>query len=339
MRNNGGLTCVLLVVLLIPAAARAGQSIRWQPTLDSAKRLADRTNRLVLVHFWAEWCGACRKMERDIIRRPEVAAAVEANFVPVRINVEHFPTTARQYGVTALPAEIVITPQGHVIEKYQGMPTAQEYVARLTRLAAARQRHTAGRYANYPNRAGQPSAAPAVPRQQSQPRVAGNAPPAGTPNPPASPPAQAVPRARLIAPSMPADSHSGNPPLGLDGYCPVQLCDNMQEGKRQWTIGDRRWGAIHRGRTYLFAGPRQQRRFLDAPDRYAPALSGNDVVLAADGGQTVPGRREHGGFFEGRIYLFANEDSLRKFDTNPQHYAAATLRATGAGTPPNRQLH
>ena len=106
MRKTCGLICVMVGALLIPAVLLAQQSIRWQPTLDSAKRLAAQTNRLVLVHFWAEWCGACRRMEQDVMHRPDVATAVHSNFVPVKINVEHFPTTARQYGVTALPTEI-----------------------------------------------------------------------------------------------------------------------------------------------------------------------------------------------------------------------------------------
>ena len=66
--------------------------------------------------------------------------------------------------------------------------------------------------------------------------------------------------------------------------------------------GDCRLGAIHRGRTYLFAGP-DGSSFLAAPDRYAPVASGNDIVLATDQGKVVPGT-EHGVFYENRIYLF-----------------------------------
>ena len=79
----------------------------------------------------------------------------------------------------------------------------------------------------------------------------------------------------------------------------------------------------HRGRTYLFAGPKQRDCFDVAPDRYAPVLSGTDVVLAIEQGQTVLGRREHGAWFEGRVYLFSSEETLRKFDAAPYRYVSA----------------
>jgi protein disulfide-isomerase len=109
-------------------------------------------------------------------------------------------------------------------------------------------------------------------------------------------------------------------PLALDCYCPVTLTE-----KQQWMPGDRRWGAIHRGRTYLFAGPEEQRRFFTDPDRYAPVVAGNDIVLATEQGQAVPGMREHGVFFGNRIYLFSSEATLEKFSKNPGQYAAQTM--------------
>ena len=83
--------------------------------------------------------------------------------------------------------------------------------------------------------------------------------------------------------------------------------------------------------------------FLADPDRYAPVISGNDVVVAADKGQNVPGNREHGVFFgyqaSGyRIYLFSSEESLKKFTSNPHPYATQALEALRSGAFPNRQL-
>ena len=95
-------------------------------------------------------------------------------------------------------------------------------------------------------------------------------------------------------------------------------------------------GAIHRGRTYLFAGPEEQRRFFTDPDRYAPVVSGNDVVLATEQGQAVPGTREHGVFYENRVYLFSSEASLDRFARNPGAYASQALEALRSGAYPGR---
>jgi protein disulfide-isomerase len=139
-----------------------------------------------------------------------------------------------------------------------------------------------------------------------------------------------------ITPSLgekPAQPAGGNAPLCLDGYCPVTLCE-----RQQWVLGDRRFGAIHRGRTYLFTGPEEQRRFLSNPDQYAPAFSGSDLVLAMDQRQTVPGMREHGVFFGNRVYLFATEASLEKFSKNPNLYANYASEMLHASNSPGRQM-
>ena len=125
-----------------------------------------------------------------------------------------------------------------------------------------------------------------------------------------------------------------NPPLGLDGYCPVELSENAT-----WKKGNRLWGARHRGRTYLFVGAEQQRRFLAQPDLYAPVLSGNDVVMAVEQSRHVSGHRRHGVFFGGKVYLFSDEASLEKFSKNPHHYAKQILQAMRAGGSQRQQLH
>jgi protein disulfide-isomerase len=119
----------------------------------------------------------------------------------------------------------------------------------------------------------------------------------------------------------------GSPPVGLDGYCPVTLSE-----RQQWALGDTRFGAIHRGRTYLFLGPNEVKKFLAEPDRFAPVLGGNDPVLALDNRMTVPGRREFGVYSDNRVYLFADQASRKKFEENPSRYTAEALQAA-AGAP------
>ena len=75
-----------------------------------------QTNRLVLIEFSAPTCDYCRRMEAEVFDQPSVAAQVTANYVPVKINADHFPATAKQYGITGLPTTVIITPQGQVLE-------------------------------------------------------------------------------------------------------------------------------------------------------------------------------------------------------------------------------
>jgi YHS domain-containing protein/thiol-disulfide isomerase/thioredoxin len=136
---------------------------------------------------------------------------------------------------------------------------------------------------------------------------------------------------QIPAPQADEAAKQGNPPLALDGYCAVSLIDDLKSNRSRWTIGSKEHGIIHRGRTYLFADAEKARRFFQDPDRYAPVLSGSDVVVATSEGRLVSGQREHGAFFGNRIYLFSSEDTLREFENNPNRYAGAAYQAMRSG--------
>jgi protein disulfide-isomerase len=123
-------------------------------------------------------------------------------------------------------------------------------------------------------------------------------------------------------PQTPVTETASNPPLGLDGYCPVTLVT-----KKRWKKGDARFGAIHRGRTYLFAGRGQQQEFLERPDTLSPVLSGNDPVEFVDNGRVVSGKRQHGLEYGNLIYLFSSEATLQRFAKNPRNYAISVYQA------------
>ena len=139
-----------LCVALLVSTVHAQPTVRWQPTLQMAKQLAAQSNRLVLVHLWSPSCIACSRMEQEVFVRPEVASVLEANYVAVKLNADHFPTTARQYGVTSLPTDLIITPQGQMIEKIVGFRPAGEYIAALNWVAQNARGLGLGAYAQIP---------------------------------------------------------------------------------------------------------------------------------------------------------------------------------------------
>jgi thioredoxin 1 len=78
--------------------------------------------RLVLVDFWASWCGPC-KMMNPIIE--ELARAYDGKITIGKLNVDENPQTALAYVVRSIPT-LLIFKNGDVIEKLIGaMPKSQ----------------------------------------------------------------------------------------------------------------------------------------------------------------------------------------------------------------------
>lgn len=188
-----------------------------------------------------------------------------------------------------------------------------------------------------------PQASPAVATAGVGDRYASAAPaPTSVANPympaataPATPPAASQPAiqptaaqvASQPAPAVEQKLPAGAPPVGFDGYCPITM---KREWK--WVKGDAKWGAIHRGRTYLFAGQTERDEFLQNPDAFSPVFSGVDPVLALEQGKAVPGTRSFALEYRGHFYMFSSEETLNKFWTNAESYSSGVRQAM-AGTP------
>jgi len=114
------------------------QAINWEGTVDSGKASARQSHRLVILFFSANWCPKCHQLENDLRNQPGAVTALEANFVPVKVNYDYYPNTAKQYGVTRLPTTVIIapTPAGEVLGEITGALPVDEYLGKLNRVAA-----------------------------------------------------------------------------------------------------------------------------------------------------------------------------------------------------------
>ena len=87
-----------------PGPARG---IDWLHDEQRAFAESRRTGKPVLVEAWAEWCAACKVMDRNSWSDPAVQRKVRERFVPLRLDfTEDSPATdglRQRYAVDGLP--------------------------------------------------------------------------------------------------------------------------------------------------------------------------------------------------------------------------------------------
>ena len=128
---------MMLLALPLALAASADEGPHWEATIEAAKRQAAQSNRLVLVHFVMNDCIYCKKLEANVYAKPGVGPAIEGRFVPVKLNADDFPGTARLYGIDRFPSDVILTPTGRVLYKLGCPQEPGKYLAQLNQAAAA----------------------------------------------------------------------------------------------------------------------------------------------------------------------------------------------------------
>lgn len=179
------------VLLLLCATAQAADDV-WMTDFEAARKRAEELQRPMLIHFGADWCGPCRQMERNVLHTTKVKEQIRSSVVAVKVNVDRQPKLAARFGVTSLPTDLFIEPDGTRLMQSAGYRPASEYASSVARAST--------RYHDL-----------LAARRPAEPKA----------------PIAAVPQNEDESPKPKVTSKSRTEPV-LDGFCPVVLWEQRR---------------------------------------------------------------------------------------------------------------
>lgn len=85
---------------------------------------------LVLVDFWAVWCGPCQ-MQGPIVE--EVAKAMDGKAAVGKVNVDENPAVSQKFGIMSIPT-LMIFKGGTVVKQFIGVQSKETLMGELNKL-------------------------------------------------------------------------------------------------------------------------------------------------------------------------------------------------------------
>ncbi|MGB1207011.1 MAG: thioredoxin family protein [Chitinophagales bacterium] len=108
--------------------AKAKQPISFMETsLDDALKLAQKSDKIVFVDVYTNWCKPCKEMDKFVFSDAKVGNFFNKNFVNYKLNAQT-PTNkkiARKYGVSAYPTLIFVDKNGEALLSSMGYIDAE----------------------------------------------------------------------------------------------------------------------------------------------------------------------------------------------------------------------
>jgi thioredoxin-related protein len=77
---------IILFCLSTPSSAQT-QAVNWLSFEELEQALVTKPKK-VMIHFYADWCVYCKKMEQVVYTKPDIEAELATNYYAVKFNVE-----------------------------------------------------------------------------------------------------------------------------------------------------------------------------------------------------------------------------------------------------------
>ncbi|TWT64024.1 thioredoxin family protein [Rubinisphaera italica] len=95
-------------------------SVDWTTTPQTAIHLQQVTGRPLLVYVTADYCGYCRKMERDTWSNEGIVRRIQDKFIPLKLDAKTDAQVVSRLGIKSLPSTILFNSVGQHIQTITG---------------------------------------------------------------------------------------------------------------------------------------------------------------------------------------------------------------------------
>ena len=124
-----GLVIALGLLFVLPTRASADGDIFADLTLEAALAKAGETDKMVVIDFFATWCGPCKQMDKDTWPDEDVVAWVEKHAILIKVDVDKEEALAKEFNITGMPTVVFLKADKSEISRFSGGYPASEFIS------------------------------------------------------------------------------------------------------------------------------------------------------------------------------------------------------------------
>ncbi len=131
------------VVSLLALGASAWAGVDWEHNYDTALEKAKKDKKLVMVDVYTDWCGWCKKLDRDTYSQKDVQTKLAKEFISLKINPETDTKNAKlakQFGTRGYPHIVFLDAEGKKLSEIGGYLPAKGFLQRLNEVTEKAQK-------------------------------------------------------------------------------------------------------------------------------------------------------------------------------------------------------
>jgi hypothetical protein len=108
--------------------------ITWQPDYETAVKAAVAAGKPILLELYMDGCGHCVRLHQETLGDEQVAAAVNAGFVPVRVEGRGRMDLVKKFDVKGAPTTLILSPEEQEKHRFVGFQSPAEYLRELGKI-------------------------------------------------------------------------------------------------------------------------------------------------------------------------------------------------------------
>ena len=142
------LSSALLLATLAPSGSFGGgkEKLKWL-SFDEGTAEAKKTGKKMMIDVYTDWCGWCKKMDKDTYSDGTITDYLNQKYVAIKINAESAgkleyrgksyteQNLAAAFGVNGYPSIIFLTRDGEPITVYPGYADPSKFKVVLSYIA------------------------------------------------------------------------------------------------------------------------------------------------------------------------------------------------------------